>query len=871
VAASEATEGSDGEITRLGSDLDEARQQLAATTEVLLTVGQSASDSAGVLRSVVESARRLIRAEIAQIHLIEDRRYRLASSTGHSKEYLDFVADHPIALDRQTLIGRVGVDRRAQQIADVLADSEYGRRDIQEVGGYRSILGVPMILDDEVVGVLSAWRNEVDPFPARAIEVLTTFAAQAAIVIRNAELVSALEARGSELSAKVEQLEALGEIGQAVTSSLDLDQVLTKIVTHAVELTDADGGSVFEFDEFDEEFHVRTTYGTSADTAEALRVIHMKLRETLVGRAALERKWLQIPDLRLVDCDPHLQVLLEGGWISVIAVPILRDHQIIGALVIRRKSVGGFADEAGELLETFAGQSAVAIINARLFAELERKSAQLEVASRHKSEFLASMSHELRTPLNAVIGFSDVLLERLYGDINEKQEEYLRDILSSGRHLLEILNDILDISKIEADRLELDYARFDVRLLLEHCLQMVREGAAKKGLAISLVVDDNVDTVVADELRIRQVVLNLLSNAVKFSRTRIDVRAGSDVGHLTVQVSDDGPGIALEYQSLIFEAFQQGKRPSREEGTGLGLTVSRQLVEKHGGSLTVESELGRGSTFTFMVPTEPLYESSGVPAVELPMPSGPVVVVVEDDPRSLELLCLHVRRLGVEYLTARDGRAGLELIRRVGPTAVILDIQLPVLDGWDLLGVLKGDPATAKIPVVVVSMLDERGRGLALGAAEYLVKPVRGEDVRAALARVTGLPASGRKLVFIGEDTEVLELLRAALEPEGWIVAGASTESEGLRLLREVQPAVVLLDLLGTGTSGLPMVDSVRSDPSTAGVPIIVLTSQSMTAEEKERLRGQIDLVNRSSDFDVSALVEVVNRAMHRLVPTEDA
>jgi signal transduction histidine kinase/CheY-like chemotaxis protein len=870
VAASEATGASDAEVALLRADLDETRKQLAATTEVLTTVGRSASDSEAVLASVVESARSLIRADIAQIHLIEGRQYRLASSSGHSKEYLEFVRNHPIVLDRRTLIGRVGLDRQSQQIADVLADSEYGRQDIQKVGKYRSILGVPMILGDEVVGVLSAWRTEVDPFPARAIEVLTNFAAQAAIVIRNASLVGALEARQTELAAKVDQLEALGEIGQAVSSSLDLELVLTKIVTHAVDVTDADGGSIFEFDGFAEEFHLRTTYGTSADTAEALRVIDMKLRETLVGRAALQRKSLQIPDLRLADCDPHLQVLLGGGWISVVAVPILRDHQIIGALVIFRRSVGGFSDEEGELLETFAGQSAVAILNARLFAEVARKSAQLEVASRHKSEFLASMSHELRTPLNAVIGFSEVLLEQIFGEINDKQEEYLSDILSSGRHLLELLNDILDLSKVEAGRMDLEPAPFDVGLLIEHCIQMVKEKAVRKGLAINVNAGDGVGSIRADERRLRQVFLNLLSNAVKFSRSRIDVHSSVEGPTLTLSVSDDGPGIAPEDQNLIFEAFQQGKRPSREEGTGLGLTLSRRIVELHGGTISVESELDKGSTFTVSIPTEPAQAYASELPADGPLPSGPIVVVVEDDPRSLDLLCLHVRRLGVGYLTAGDGRTGLELIRKVSPVAVILDLQLPVLDGWDLLALLKADPETARIPVVIVSMLDERGKGLALGAADYLVKPVRGDDVRAALSRVAGLPAGGRTLLFLGEEPEFLEMLRSALEPEGWSVAAASTEADGLRLLRESHPAVVLLDLVGATTSWLAMVELVRSDPATAGVPIIALTPQSMTTEEKERLRGQIDLVNHNADFNVSALIEVVNRATGHLVHAED-
>jgi CheY-like chemotaxis protein len=480
------------------------------------------------------------------------------------------------------------------------------------------------------------------------------------------------------------------------------------------------------------------------------------------------------------------------------------------------------------------------------------------------------MSHELRTPLNAVIGFSEVLLEQIFGEINDKQEEYLSDILSSGRHLLELLNDILDLSKVEAGRMDLEPAPFDVGLLIEHCIQMVKEKALRKGLAINVNAGDGVGSIRADERRLRQVFLNLLSNAVKFSRSRIDVHSSVEGPTLTLSVSDDGPGIAPEDQNLIFEAFQQGKRPSREEGTGLGLTLSRRIVELHGGTISVESELDKGSTFTVSIPTEPAQAYASELPADGPLPSGPIVVVVEDDPRSLDLLCLHVRRLGVGYLTAGDGRTGLELIRKVSPVAVILDLQLPVLDGWDLLALLKADPETARIPVVIVSMLDERGKGLALGAADYLVKPVRGDDVRAALSRVAGLPAGGRTLLFLGEEPEFLEMLRSALEPEGWSVAAASTEADGLRLLRESHPAVVLLDLVGATTSWLAMVELVRSDPATAGVPIIALTPQSMTTEEKERLRGQIDLVNHNADFNVSALIEVVNRATGHLVHAED-
>ena len=850
------------ELERLRRDLGEARQQLAATTEVLTTVTTSASDCDAVLETVAESACRLCWADIGQIHLAQDGWYRLATSGGHTEEYLEFVRRHPIAIDRRTLIGRVGLDRRAQQIKDVLADADYGRQDIQEIGGYRSILGVPMVLDDELVGVLSVWRTHVDPFEQRAVEILMTFAAQGAIAIRNAHLVRALENRQKELAAKVEQLTALGEIGQAVSSSLDLEHVLTKIVTHAVQLTDADGGSIFEFDEASEDFHLRTTFGTDEELIEALRRVHVGLHETFVGTAALQRKAQQIPDLRTEARDIHLQTLLEAGWLSVIAVPILRDDQIVGVIVLRRRTPGAFSDDVGELLEAFAGQSAVAILNARLFRELEQKGAELEIASRHKSEFLASMSHELRTPLNAVIGFSEVLLERMFGDINERQEEYLRDILESGKHLLELLNDILDLSKIEAGRMELNPTEFLVREALEYGTLMVRERAANRGVTVNLDVDEDVGSIVADQLRFKQVVLNLLSNAVKFTRRRVSVTARRCDGILAVSVSDDGPGVAPEDRTRIFESFQQGGRgASKEEGTGLGLSLSKRIVQLHGGQIWLESEMGSGSTFTFSIPfTLTNIPSDGPPELQ-EVQSGPLVVIVEDDPRSLDLLCLYVKGTGVDLATASDGRQGLELVRRLRPAAVVLDIQLPILDGWDLLALLKADPTTAPIPVVVVSMVDERGKGFALGAAEYLVKPVGGHEVRAALARVAELPGGGHVLVAIGDDAGTIEQIRGALEPEGWRIIGTGKPADGMELARSRRPAAIVIDLLTVGTEGLALVERLRNDPVTANVPIIALTSQTMTAKEKEQLRGQIDYVNRNGEFDEAVLVEVVHRA----------
>ena len=360
---------------------------------------------------------------------------------------------------------------------------------------------------------------------------------------------------------------------------------------------------MLEFD--DDRFQVRAAYGTSAQLLERLRTIRIDLDGTLVGRAAAAGHPLQVPDLRDEPTDAHLEVLQEAGWRSLVAVPMLREGRIVGALVVRRRTPGGFSEETCELLQTFAGQSALAILNARLFRELERKSAELEVASRHKSEFLASMSHELRTPLNAVIGFSEVLLERMFGDLNERQDEYLRDIWGSGRHLLELLNDILDLSKVEAGRMDLEPSAFSVADVIDSCLSLVRERAVRHGVTLERDVAADVGFLEADELRFKQVLLNLVSNAVKFTPAggQVVVRATSDGAGVTVTVADTGVGIAPEDRARIFESFQQGGRgPAQQEGTGLGLTLSKRIVELLGGSMWVDSEVGVGSTFGFTVP-----------------------------------------------------------------------------------------------------------------------------------------------------------------------------------------------------------------------------------------------------------------------------
>ena len=305
---------------------------------------------------------------------------------------------------------------------------------------------------------------------------------------------------------------------------------------------------------------------------------------------------------------PNRENLIESGVRAILAVPMAREGQLIGCLAVTRDQPGGFPTETIELLRTFATQSALAIQNARLFQEIEDKSRQLEAASRHKSEFLANMSHELRTPLNAIIGFSEVLTERMFGELNEKQDEYLKDIHASGQHLLSLINDILDLSKIEAGRMELELADFDLPTAIENALILVRERAIRRGIRLSCTIDERLGMIGGDERKVKQVLLNLLSNALKFTPEggRIDVGARLHGLMAEISVTDTGIGIALEDHAAVFEEFRQvGTADKKAEGTGLGLALSRKFIELHGGRVWLKSQVGQGSTFTFTIPLRP--------------------------------------------------------------------------------------------------------------------------------------------------------------------------------------------------------------------------------------------------------------------------
>jgi signal transduction histidine kinase len=416
-----------------------------------------------------------------------------------------------------------------------------------------------------------------------------------------------LQARTGELTQSVEKLTALGEVSRAVSSTLDVETVLNTIVSRASQLAGAAGCSIYEYDEAAEQFELRATHNDDTEFVAALRAVPLRKGEGLMGRAAEMREPIQIPDITQPGAyqSSVRDTLIRFGYRALLAVPLLREDQIIGSLSFNRKEAGEFPPEVIEVLRTFATQSALAIQNARLFREIADKSAQLEAASRHKSEFLANMSHELRTPLNAIIGFSEVLTERMFGELNDKQEEYLKDIHASGQHLLSLINDILDLSKIEAGRMELELSDFHLPSAIENALILVRERASRRGIRLGSTIDERLGMIGGDERKVKQVLLNLLSNALKFTPEggRIDVDARLDGGMVEISVADTGIGIAPADQDAAFEEFRQvGAADKKAEGTGLGLALSRKFIELHGGKIWVKSQVGQGSTFTFTLP-----------------------------------------------------------------------------------------------------------------------------------------------------------------------------------------------------------------------------------------------------------------------------
>jgi len=591
------------ENVRLFNETKEGLEQQTAIAEILRVISGSPSDVLPVLDAIAERAARLCDASSASMYLIEGNTLRHLASKGPSPDPVSHV--ETLTINRDSLAGRAVLERKTIQLPDLLAAADEFplSYELAKRFGHRAVVVVPLLREGQAFGTILLRREEVRPFDEREVALLQTFGDQAAIAIENVRLFN-------ETKEALEQQRASGEVLAAISSSIaDTGPVFERIMESCQRLF---AGKLVRINLVGDDGLIHGGAFSGPGAEEVMKLPPQPLDDTTAsGRAILQRRVLHFADVEHDRDLPEFTRRLAtiSGNRSGVFAPMIWEGKGIGTIYVGREQPGPFSDKEIALLKTFADQAVIAIQNARLFREIQDKSAQLEVANKHKSEFLANMSHELRTPLNAIIGFSEVLIERLFGELNAKQEDYLRDIHSSGTHLLTLINDILDLSKIEAGRMELEPSTFDIAGALANAIALVRERALRHSILLGQQVDATLTQITADERKFKQILLNLLSNAVKFTPDggRVDVLARRDNSNAVISVHDTGIGIAPEDQAAVFEEFRQVGHDytKKHEGTGLGLALTKKFVELHGGTIWLESEPGKGSTFTFSIPMRP--------------------------------------------------------------------------------------------------------------------------------------------------------------------------------------------------------------------------------------------------------------------------
>ena len=612
----------------------------------------------------------------------------------------------------------------------------------------------------------------------------------------------------------------------------------------------------------------------------------------LPGRVMASGRPAWITDVTRDPDFPRAAAAAESGIRAGFGFPVLSGHEVVAVLEF-------FAGEALEPDERLL--DVMTHVGAQLGRVVERKRAEValrsakekaEEATRAKSVFLANMSHELRTPLNAIIGFTRLVMRRSKDVLPAKQYENLEKILVSGEHLLSLINAVLDLSKIEAGRVELRPAEFALEPLIDLCLRTVEPMV--KGGCVEMVkdVEPDLPTLVQDQEKVRQVLTNLLGNAAKFTEAgSIRVRARRRDGEVVVEVSDTGVGIPEQARELIFEEFRQvdGGSTRQHGGTGLGLAISRRLARLMGGDVTVESAVGAGSTFALRLPLRhgalPPTRSTVVVSHAADEPAtggrasepaeasrdGRAVLVIDDDPNVIELLRENLAEAGYQVVGAQDGDEGVAKARAIRPDSIVLDIVMPRKDGWQVLHELKTDPATRDIPIVLLSVVDQKNLGYRLGAADYLVKPIEREALLAALSRASG---PYRRLLVVDDDPYVADMVRQLLEGEPVAIDAAADGREALRAIAHQAPDVIFLDLLMPGLDGFGVLEALRADPGWSRIPVIVLTAKTLTAEEAALLERRTLAVVEKRGLERDALVREVRRALadgRRLGPNRQA
>jgi PAS domain S-box-containing protein len=519
-------------------------------------------------------------------------------------------------------------------------------------------------------------------------------------------------------------------------------------------------------------------------------------------------------------------------------------------------------------------------ITERNRAEQEIRTAKVtaENASRSKSEFLATMSHELRSPLNSIIGFSEILIDQSFGALNDKQKEYMNDVWESGLYLLSLINDILDLSKVEAGKMVLEPDEFDLQTVLPKCLVMVQERALFRGIEISMKIDDGINSIFADERRFKQIIYNLLSNAIKFTpefgRIGLEVKRKDDKGVLFT-VWDTGIGIEEKDKDKIFQEFVRisNSYSPQCQGTGLGLVLTKKLVELHGGQIWFESRgKDQGTRFSFVLPAwleskmqdgSSSIQAAGAISTLKENEECPCVLLIEDEPKSVKLITEYLKDFNCFLNVASSAEEGFEKARMLKPFFIILDVILPNKNGWDVLAELKMDPLTKHIPVLMTTVVEARVKGLALGAFDYLVKPVSKNDFERVFKKVFSTikeKSKPVKILVIDDDEDVLKIMGFILASQGFEILREKDSRKVLERIFQEKPDLIILDLIMDGTvTGINILVQLRDDPSTKDLPVVVLSGKTLTEQEEKVLQNHAAIIFEKSKFNKDVLLREID------------
>jgi signal transduction histidine kinase/DNA-binding response OmpR family regulator/putative methionine-R-sulfoxide reductase with GAF domain len=822
-----------------------------------------------ILGVIVDKVVELLACDSAAVFIVDEAGEKLTLVHGNNLESSIGVGQS-LASD-EGFVGRAFTERRPVWTRDNKADtsvtwSSPEREAAVRAQALRARLAVPIISRDRVHGVLRAGFHDPHDYTDKEIRLLSVLADSTAIAIENARLYE--QARARELEAT-----RLHEVTAQLAGTLDLDQILGVIAEKVCEIVACDASAVFVVDDAGE----RLTMVRSHNLHGVLNVgDSLAVGEGYAGRAFAERRpvWARNQSVTDVRYSTTLRerTLLREGNPAPLAVPIISRGKAHGVLWAGFYSEHDYTDKEIRLLSVLADSTAIAIENARLYAAEGHAREGAEVATRAKSEFLANMSHELRTPLNAIIGYSEMLQEDAQEHGQDAFVPDLQNIHAAGRHLLQLINEVLDLSKIEAGKMELYFESFDVAPMVEEVYATIQPLAQKNGNHLTVRCPDDVGAIRTDQMKLRQALFNLLSNACKFtSDGAIELEVSRDrdgcADWFTFRVTDSGIGMSPDQLSRLFQPFTQGDASTTRKygGTGLGLTISRRFCQMMGGDILVRSAPGHGSTFTIRIPAAPEAHTAEPAPIEddgAPVSvDGAVVLVIDDDSSVRSLLDRFLTREGFRVVLASDGAEGLRQARALLPAAITLDVMMPGIDGWSVLSALKADPTVADIPVIMLTIVDERNLGYTLGASDYLMKPIDRDRLLRVLRRYQTHAGVFRVLV-VDDDAGLRTIMRSALERAGWSVTEAENGRVALDATTRERPDLILLDLGMPVMDGFEFVAELRRNPEWRGLPVVVMTSRDVSDDDRRRLNGGVERVLQKASLSREELLRVLREIL---------